>query len=47
MEGGYPILFDGVCVGGIGVSGANWELDDRLAREAVEAIGATWKIDSK
>ena len=31
---------------GIGVSGGNWELDDRLAREAVEAIGATWKIDS-
>ena len=47
MEGGYPILFDGVCVGGIGVSGANWELDDSLAREAVEAIGATWKIDNK
>ena len=45
MEGGYPILFGGVCVGGIGVSGANWELDDQLAREAVEAIGATYKID--
>jgi uncharacterized protein GlcG (DUF336 family) len=45
MEGGYPILFDGECVGGIGVSGATWDLDDRLAREAVEAIGATWKID--
>jgi len=44
MEGGYPILFDGECVGGIGVSGATWELDDQLAREAVEAIGATWKI---
>jgi len=43
MEGGYPILFDGECVGGIGVSGATWELDDRLAREAVEAIGATYK----
>jgi len=45
MEGGYPIIFDGECVGGIGVSGATWELDDRLAREAVEAIGATYKID--
>ena len=44
MEGGYPILFDGECVGGIGVSGATWDLDDQLAREAVEAIGATWKI---
>ena len=29
MEGGYPIIVDGVCVGGIGVSGGNWELDDR------------------
>ena len=47
MEGGYPVIFDGECVGGIGVSGANWELDDRLAREAVEAIGAGWKIDNK
>jgi uncharacterized protein GlcG (DUF336 family) len=46
MEGGYPIIFDGECVGGIGVSGATWELDDQLAREAVEAIGATYKIDT-
>ena len=45
MEGGYPILFDGECVGGIGVSGATWDLDDQLAREAVEAIGATYRID--
>ena len=45
MKGGYPIIFNGVCVGGIGVSGATWELDDRLAREAVESIGATYKID--
>ena len=45
MEGGYPIIVDGECVGGIGVSGATWELDDRLAREAVESIGAGWKID--
>jgi uncharacterized protein GlcG (DUF336 family) len=45
MEGGYPVIVDGECVGGIGVSGATWELDDQLAREAVEAIGATYKID--
>jgi glc operon protein GlcG len=44
MEGGYPILFEGECVGGIGVSGGTWEFDDDAAREAVEAIGATWKI---
>lgn len=45
MEGGYPIIFDGECVGGVGVSGATWDLDDRYAREAVEAIGAGWQID--
>jgi uncharacterized protein GlcG (DUF336 family) len=45
MEGGYPVIFDGECVGGIGVSGATWEIDDQLAREAVEAIGAAYKID--
>jgi uncharacterized protein GlcG (DUF336 family) len=44
MEGGYPIIFEGECVGGIGVSGATWELDDQLAREAVEAIGASYKV---
>lgn len=46
MEGGYPILFDGECVGGIGVSGATWELDDQLAREAVESIGASYRVDA-
>src|SRR3970282_1191877 len=34
MEGGYPIIFDGECVGGIGVSGATWELDAQLAGQA-------------
>lgn len=47
MEGGYPIIFGGECIGGIGVSGGNWEFDDRVAREAVESIGASWKIDAK
>ena len=40
MEGGCPILIGGECIGGIGVAGGNWELDEKLAREAVEAIGA-------
>ena len=47
MEGGYPIIFDGECVGGIGVSGATWELDDEFAREAVAAIGASYQIEAK
>jgi uncharacterized protein GlcG (DUF336 family) len=40
MEGGVPIIVDGECVGGIGVSGGNWETDERIAQLAVEAIGA-------
>ena len=40
MEGGVPILVDGDCVGGVGVSGGDWETDLRIAQAAVEAIGA-------
>ena len=40
MEGGYPIMIGGECVGGIGVAGGTWEFDDKVAREAVESIGA-------
>jgi uncharacterized protein GlcG (DUF336 family) len=47
MEGGYPIIVEGECIGGIGVSGGDWETDERIARAAVESIGATWRIDSK
>ena len=47
MEGGYPIIVDGECIGGIGVSGGSWEFDDRVAKAAVEAIGATHSIDGK
>ena len=43
MEGGCPILVDGECIGGIGVSGGDWQTDERIAREAVESIGAVWK----
>ena len=41
MEGGCPILIEGECIGGIGVSGGNFEFDERVAREAVASIGAT------
>src|SRR5215475_1184121 len=42
MEGGFPVLVDGQCIGGIGVSGGDWETDARIAQAAVESIGATW-----
>jgi glc operon protein GlcG len=43
MEGGTPVLAGGECIGGIGVSGGDWETDARIARAAVESIGASWK----
>ena len=43
MEGGCPILVDGQCVGGIGVAGASWDVDEAIAREAVKAVGAAWE----
>jgi uncharacterized protein GlcG (DUF336 family) len=43
MEGGYPILVDGECIGGIGVSGGDWATDEKIAQAAVESIGAKWK----
>ncbi|MCC7347406.1 MAG: heme-binding protein [Variibacter sp.] len=47
MEGGYPIIVDGECIGGIGVSGGDWEQDQQIALAALGAIGATWRIDAK
>jgi len=44
MEGGCPIIVDGECIGAVGVSGGSFEFDERVAREAVEAIGAQWQV---
>jgi len=41
MEGGCPVIVGAECIGGIGVSGGNFEFDERVAREAVESIGAS------
>ncbi len=41
MEGGFPIMIDGECVGGIGVSGGDWEQDEDIAKAAVSAVGAS------
>ena len=45
MEGGFPIIYDGECLGGIGVSGGDWEQDEKIAQAAVEAVGAGVRID--
>jgi glc operon protein GlcG len=47
MEGGAPVLIDGECIGGVGVAGADWATDERIARAAVEAIGARWSPETK
>ena len=41
MEGGFPIIVNGECLGGIGVSGGDWQQDEEIAKAAVEAIDAT------
>jgi glc operon protein GlcG len=43
MEGGCPVIVEGECIGGVGVSGGDWATDERIARESVETIGATPK----
>jgi glc operon protein GlcG len=45
VEGGFPVIVDGECIGGIGVAGGDWETDQRIARAAVESIGASWQLD--
>ncbi len=40
MAGGFPIMAGAECVGGIGVSGGDWEQDQQIARAALVAVGA-------
>lgn len=41
MEGGFPIIKDGECLGGIGVSGGDWQQDEEIAKAAIAAVGAS------
>lgn len=38
VGGGLPLLGQGVCIGGVGVSGASVELDSKVATAAAEAL---------
>ncbi len=40
MAGGFPVMAGTDCVGGIGVSGGDWEQDRQIARAALAAVGA-------
>lgn len=39
LGGGLPIVVEGRCIGGIGVSGGSEEQDETCARAALEALG--------
>jgi glc operon protein GlcG len=47
MEGGFPVIVDGECIGGVGVSGGDWETDARIAQDAISSIDAAWLLDRK
>ena len=37
-QGGYPVIEDGMVLGGIGISGANQEIDADIAEAMLAAI---------
>lgn len=39
VGGGYPIIENGRCVGGLGISGGTYEQDQQAAEEALSALG--------
>ena len=41
MEGGYPVMVENECIGGIGVSGGDWKQDEEIAQAALKAVGAS------
>ena len=41
MEGGYPVMVENECIGGIGVSGGDWKQDEEIAQAALSAVGAS------
>jgi uncharacterized protein GlcG (DUF336 family) len=47
MEGGCPVIAESECIGGIGIAGGDWATDERIAQQAVESIGASWRGDAK
>jgi len=38
--GGQPIIVEGTCIGGIGVSGGSGEQDDSIAKAAAAALAS-------
>jgi uncharacterized protein GlcG (DUF336 family) len=44
VEGGFPIIVENECIGGIGVSGGDLKQDETIAKGALAAIGATYEL---
>lgn len=40
IQGGLPIMYQGECVGGIGVSGVQSHEDEQIAQAGLDALGA-------
>jgi uncharacterized protein GlcG (DUF336 family) len=38
VQGGMPILVDGVCIGGVGVSGVQSHEDEQIAQAGIDAL---------
>lgn len=38
VQGGVPIMVDGTCVGGVGVSGVQSHEDEQIARAGIDAV---------
>ena len=39
VQGGVPIVFDGTCVGAVGVSGVQSHEDEQIAAAGIKALG--------
>lgn len=39
VQGGLPIAVEGVCVGGVGVSGLQSHEDEQVAKAGIDALG--------
>jgi glc operon protein GlcG len=38
VQGGLPIVVDGTCVGGVGVSGVQSQQDEQIAQAGIDAL---------
>ena len=39
VQGGLPIMVDGICVGGVGISGVQSHEDEQIAKAGIDALG--------